>query len=593
MSSPWTDDRNWTDGDGVEAPRGADRPMVGRPQGAPLSSGSKEAVGGGAPDDGGLVPRSRDQEAHALTGGGGAPSHEVARRPDRDQLPCDCPGEDALDDASLDEDGSEVADELADDDGAGPFRAHARIMGGGLGRRRTKRRRRVPGEEAGTGRIRVDFRQRMLILDCWVRSKLCAEDFASMVGVSPHTLYAWKKRFEDEGPAGLEDKQRGRGRGSRLPETTKRAILLMKRQHPDWGQDRIHDMLLRTTGFVASPGAIGRVLGEEGYVVLEVPTRPHEPPVQRFERSRPNQRWQTDLFTFVLKRQGRRVYMVVFMDDYSRFIVGFGIHASASGALVREVFEAAITNFGAPEEVLTDNGTQYHTWRGESAFTKLCARRGIKQIVASPRRPQTLGKAERFWGTLWRECVERAIFRDLGDARIRIGHFIDYYNFQRTHTGIGGLVPADRFFEAAPAVKETLKQRIAKDAKELGQHGVPRKPFYLTGQVGGRSISLHAEGERVVYTEGELLREEVDLSAPGRRAKEADDVDPMPEPLSVHGAPRDLDDDDDPSPPPGTSVLDEVTGDLESFEPGSRARGDGLEGDGAQDLASPDSETVA
>jgi len=100
---------------------------------------------------------------------------------------------------------------------------------------------------------------------------------------------------------------------------------------------------------------------------------------------------------------------VIFMDDCSRFVVAFGLHATASGALVREVFEGGIANHGPPTEVLTDNGAQYVTWRGKSAFTRLCERRGIKQIVARPRRPQTLGKAERFWGTLWRECVESAV----------------------------------------------------------------------------------------------------------------------------------------------------------------------------------------
>jgi transposase InsO family protein len=168
-------------------------------------------------------------------------------------------------------------------------------------------------------------------------------------------------------------------------------------------------MLVRTEGFGASPGAIGRVLEEEGYVVEDVPTKPHPPEVKRFERSRPNQLWQTDLFTFVLKRQNRRVYLVAFMDDHSRFVVGYGLHASSSGALVREVLEVAIANFGAPEEILTDNGTQYHTWRGKSAFTQLLERRGIKQIVARPRHPQTLGKVERFWGTLWRERCRRRV----------------------------------------------------------------------------------------------------------------------------------------------------------------------------------------
>src|SRR5256712_13122166 len=76
-----------------------------------------------------------------------------------------------------------------------------------------------------------------------------------------------------------------------------------------------------------------------------------------------------------------------------------------------------MANSGAPEEVLTDNGPQYKTWRGKSAFTALCERRGIKQIVARPRHPQTLGKIERFWGSLWRGGAQGAGFRGLREAR--------------------------------------------------------------------------------------------------------------------------------------------------------------------------------
>jgi transposase len=76
--------------------------------------------------------------------------------------------------------------------------------------------------------------------------------------MSTHTLYAWKQRFEAEGPAGLCDRGRGRESGSRLPEATRRAILMLKQSHPEWGQDRLHDVLMRSQGFQASPNAIGR-----------------------------------------------------------------------------------------------------------------------------------------------------------------------------------------------------------------------------------------------------------------------------------------------------------------------------------------------
>jgi len=51
--------------------------------------------------------------------------------------------------------------------------------------------------------------QRLLILDTWQRSGLPAGDFAPLVRLSKHTLYSWKKRFDESGPAGLMDQQRG------------------------------------------------------------------------------------------------------------------------------------------------------------------------------------------------------------------------------------------------------------------------------------------------------------------------------------------------------------------------------------------------
>jgi transposase len=153
------------------------------------------------------------------------------------------------------------------------------------------------------------------LLDAWMRSRLPASEFATLVGLSAATLYQWKKRFEARGPAGLEDGPRGRKGGSRLAEPIRRAIVMLKRAHPDWGQDRIHDVLLRSEGYGASPGAVALVLEEEGYVVEEAPTVPHEAPVRRFERARPNELWQTDLFTFLLKRENRRVHLVAFMDS--------------------------------------------------------------------------------------------------------------------------------------------------------------------------------------------------------------------------------------------------------------------------------------
>src|SRR6516164_8933553 len=382
----------------------------------------------------------------------------------------------------------------------------------------------VPAQDAQ--RTPFTPQQLLLIRDSWGRSGLPGGDVPPLVGLSKHTLYAWKKRFDQLGPAGLTDQPRGGSSGSKLPELTKRTILLLKQSHPDWGCQKISDMLLRGPALPASPTAVARVLAEAGYVLDDLPAhRTHTAPDHRFERATPNQLWQTDLFTFILKRQNRRVYLVAFLDDHSRFVTGFGLHASQSSALVLEVLRAALDAFGSPEEILTDNGSQYVTWRGTSAFTKELHKRGIRQVVAAPRHPQTLGKMERFWGSLWRECLETAVFVDLADARRRLGHYIDYYNFQRPHQGIDGLVPADRFFGAAREVRRALEARVQANALELAREGLPRPPFYVAGQVGGRGFSLHAEGERVILTDASGQRQDVELGRPAGEAPAA-----VPEP---------------------------------------------------------------
>jgi len=435
---------------------------------------------------------------------------------------------------------------------------------------------RLPGRPRGGRRLvkaaeepraALTAEQRLLALDTWRRSGLPAGDFAALVGISKFTLYNWKHRFQKEGPGGLATRKRGGPKGSRLPEVTRRAILMMKEANPSWGTERISDLLARGPALPASPGAVARVLKEEGYQFEESPTRPHRDRVREFERAKPCELWQTDLFTFILKRQNRRVYLVAFMDDHSRFIVGYGLHASQSAVLVLEVLRSALANYPAPAEILTDNGTQYITWRGKGIFTKEPEKRGIRQIVASPRRPQTLGKAERFWGSLWRECVEAAVFVDLADASRRIGLYIDHYNFERPHQGIGGLTPADRFFGAAPEVLRSLKERVAANALSLARHGVPREPFYLTGQVGGKSFSVHAEGERVILRHEAGEREEVSLEAPeGAPAEESGEVlsvpesavppAELPEPICP-SASLSLEMPDEEPPSPGVSSLDD------------------------------------
>ena len=70
-----------------------------------------------------------------------------------------------------------------------------------------------PEQAAGPA---FSYQQRLLLLDTWRRSGLPAGDFAPLVGLSKHTLYDWKRRFEADGPAGLAHRPKGAPQGARL-----------------------------------------------------------------------------------------------------------------------------------------------------------------------------------------------------------------------------------------------------------------------------------------------------------------------------------------------------------------------------------------
>jgi hypothetical protein len=107
-----------------------------------------------------------------------------------------------------------------------------------------------------------------------------------------------------------------------------------------------------------------------------------------------------------------------------------------------------------------------------------------------------------------------------------------------------------------------LKARVAANALELARHGLPKTPFYLTGQVGGKPFSIHAEGERVYLTGAAGARQEIDLGPPAPTAPEAPAVaaaavdDDLPLPLCPMGAVATDAGTSGGPPAPGTSPLD-------------------------------------
>ena len=338
--------------------------------------------------------------------------------------------------------------------------------------------------------LRRSFEERLRAVKFQLEEGFTQELIAQEMGISTAAVAKWVHLYRLHGEEGLKDKGNG-GPRPHLAEPVRKKILELKKEEPTRGIKRISQMLKRVFFLQASPETVRKTLKEQGLIEPRPKPRRNLVRPRFFERATPNQMWQTDIFTFRLG--GRYAYLIGFMDDYSRFLVGADLFRSHTAENVLEVFRVAAAEYQPPKEMLTDNGREYVNWRGITRFQAEMKKNGTHHFKSRPHHPMTLGKIERFWETIWQEFLSRAQFESFDSARERIRLWIKYYNHKRPHQGIEGLCPADRFFEIASELRKTIEAGIKENLLEMALRGEPKAPFYMVGRMEGQSVILRAE----------------------------------------------------------------------------------------------------
>jgi transposase InsO family protein len=348
-----------------------------------------------------------------------------------------------------------------------------------------RRKRKIPKRSK---RYKADFK--LQIVKKFIEESVPVSVIVQECGVSHETIRNWVRAYRQHGEAGLSSNHTGHGRS--LPAPVKKKIVELKEASPTFGITRISQLLKRAFFLSASPETVRKTLHESSLIKSPPKKRQHNMTRPRFfERSVPNQLWQTDIFTFRLG--GHYAYLIGYIDDYSRYITGLELFRTQTGQNVIEVYRRAASEYNPPKEMLTDNGRQYTSWRGHSRFELELKKDKIHHIKSQPHHPMTLGKIERFWKTIYLEFLVRAQFESFEDAAERIRQWVKYYNHKRPHQGIGGLCPADRYFEIQSELKKTIEKGIKENLLEMALRGKPRLPFYMVGRMEGQSVVLRAE----------------------------------------------------------------------------------------------------
>ena len=133
----------------------------------------------------------------------------------------------------------------------------------------------------------------------------------------------------------------------------------------------------------------------------------------------------------------------VAIDDHSR--AGFvQIHVDERKDSAVTFLQNAVAHYAALgvriERLLTDNGSAYRS----RLFAKTCQALGIKHSFTRPYRPQTNGKAERFFQTCLREWAYARSYDNSAERTSLLPAFLNFYNARRPHSALGFMPPASR-----------------------------------------------------------------------------------------------------------------------------------------------------
>ena len=257
------------------------------------------------------------------------------------------------------------------------------------------------------------------------------EDIATALRINEKTVDRWCRVYRKHGWAGLAVKSHRPHTIHRTSQETVELILQLRRAR-NWGPCRIEGYLRNyNKQSRASHTTIHKILVQAG-LNNPIPRPRRVWGKRRFQRPYSNELWQGDF-----KMTEEDEWMVSFLDDHSRFIPGSSTHHNATTEHAIKLLEESMKQYGKPHQILTDRGCQFYPARGgRSEFTEFCTGNGIEHIVASVRRPSTIGKIEAFHKAYKYEAWMYPTHQS----------FVTYWNYERPHQGIGYLYPADVYF---------------------------------------------------------------------------------------------------------------------------------------------------
>ena len=233
-------------------------------------------------------------------------------------------------------------------------------------------------------------------------------------------------------------------RASRADRSFDAQIVEACAEKPAYGYRRVRWWLRRKQNLALNGKRILRVMQERGLLVRSRRLRvSRKKDWSKVNAPKPNQIWQSDLTKIWTGPLSGWAYLVSVIDCCTREIVGWDLSSrcrteDALNALNQAVFEQLpFGSRGAGLTLTTDNGTQFTS----SRFIEVVSSLGINHRRTAFHHPEGNGYIERFHRSLKEEEVWINEYQNLDEARTSIARYIQEYNHDRPHRGLGNLTP--------------------------------------------------------------------------------------------------------------------------------------------------------
>jgi putative transposase len=330
-------------------------------------------------------------------------------------------------------------------------------------------------------------------------------ELSKRYGLSRKTIHSWKRRYEQEGFRGLEEKSRRPHRSPRqaISQEWKEAVFELKRRRRSWGAKKIVAELKRRhpDRAVVSERTVGRLLRAAAMTHdRRRRSRKNGPLVQWPNRpiaSASNLVWAIDFKGDFLLQDGRRVYPLTMEDLYSRFLLELRALESTNFLAVRACCRRVFSRYGIPEGLVVDNGKPFagEGLLGLSRLSSWWLSLGIKVYFIEKRKPYQNAHLERLHGTLKIEATQPASV-NLSAQQRRFDRWREYYNQQRPHEAIGQRYPSELYHPGPraasldPASLQYPSPMIERYVKTGGEFLFAGKRYFLSEALSGYNIGL-------------------------------------------------------------------------------------------------------